>query len=84
MKTRRAIFTILGSLFILVNILVDLTNPDRPPKADDAYGIGYFIGAHFLIILGLIFLGLAFNIHKKIKRQRGSELEKDINEMGKQ
>jgi hypothetical protein len=85
MKIRRAIYIILGSLFILVNILVDIINPDNSPMVTqgNAFSFGYFIGSHFLIIFGLVFLGLAYRVNKKIKRKQNNELEKNINEIGK-
>ena len=84
MKTRRTIYIILGSFFILVNIMIDIINPDKSPMTENegSYGVGYFIGSHFLMIFGLIFLGLAFKVHKKIKRVRSYDLEKDIDQIG--
>ncbi len=84
MKIRRAVYVVLGCIFILLNILIDIVNPDRSPisENENGYAIGYFIGSHFLIIFGLIFLGLAFKVHKKIKAMRFNELEKNIDEIG--
>jgi len=85
MKIRRIIYIILGALLILLNILVDIVNPDKSPMAEDenAYNIGYFIGSHFMILLGLFFLYLAFKLHKKIKARPDNELEKSIDDIGK-
>ena len=82
MKARRVIYSILGSLFILVNILVDITYAGKAPDPGEDHNIGFFIGSHFLIILGIIFLVMAINLNKKIKNLQGREIEKEINEMG--
>ena len=85
MKIRRVVYIILGSLLILFNILVDIVNPDksRITAGDGAYSIGYFVGSHILIIVGLLFLIMAFRVHKKIKATPDNELEKNINDIGK-
>ncbi len=85
MKIRRAIYIILGSLLILLNILVDIVTPDRSPMTQeaDAYNIGYFVGSHILIIFGLLFLFLAFRLHKRIRARPDNELEKNIDDIGK-
>lgn len=85
MKTRKAIYIVSGSLLILLNVLVDIVNPDKSPVAenDQAYSIGYFIGSHFLIVFGLLFLFLAFRVNKKIKNRPADELENDINKIGR-
>jgi uncharacterized membrane protein len=86
MKIRRVVYFILGCLLILLNILVDIVNPDKSPMAEDesAYNIGYFVGSHILIIFGLLFLFWAFRLHKKIKAMPDKELEKNIDDIGKQ
>lgn len=85
MKIRRVVYIILGSILILLNILIDIVNPDESPftEGDGAYNIGYFIGSHILIVVGVLFLFLAFRVHKRIKSRPDTELEKNINEIGK-
>jgi uncharacterized membrane protein len=85
MKIRRTIYIILGSLLILLNILVDIVNPDKSPMAEDAgaYDIGYFVGSHILIVFGLLFLFWAYKLHKKIRTRPDDELEKNIDDIGK-
>ena len=64
---------------------MDIANPDKSQevKNSDSYNVGYFIGSHFLIIIGLILFSFAYSVHKKIKNRQGNEVERDINEIGK-
>ena len=86
MKTRRVLYTIIGSLLIGLNLLTDLAAPDRPytNTESEAYNTGYLIGSHFLAIIGLILLLIAFRLHRKLKRSGDkSEIERSIEEFGK-
>ena len=84
MKTRRIIYFSLGILLILLNILVDIVNPDGPNRNDDSYNIGYFLGSHVIMIIGLILLGFAYKLHKKIKRtNENNDLKDSIERLGK-
>ena len=85
MKTRRFFYILIGSLLILINLLVDLVNPDKPDidGNNNSYSIGYFIGAHIFIIIGLILLISAFQLNKKIKLlKENKEIKKAVDELG--
>jgi hypothetical protein len=86
LRTRKNIYIIIGSILIVINLLVDLLEiiEHNPVSADQAYSIGYFIGSNILVIFGLIFLRLAYRLHKKIKKIERNELEKSINSIGEQ
>ena len=85
MKTRRNIYFIIGSILILLNLLVDITDlQDLKSHLDgSAENIGYLIGSHFILIIGLLLLRLGFKAHKRIKSLKDRELEESINEIGK-
>jgi uncharacterized membrane protein len=77
MKIRKNIYLVLGILLILGNILSTLTRIKeiKSQFTDPARGIGYLIGAHFLLIIGLFLLYGAFRVQKKIKRKEQQSLE---------
>ena len=83
MKIRRIIFIVLGCLFAVFNLLVDVAIAIKPPadfdipaqyKGDTAYAIGHYLGANLLFIIGAIFFYLAYRTSQKIKRKKEQEL----------
>ena len=81
MKKRKIIYTIVGSILILLNLLVDITEPGAFRASEDkGYSIGYFIGSHLLLIIGLILLRLAYKLNKRLKKM---EIQEMINNIGK-
>lgn len=76
MKARKVIYTIVGSIFILLNLIVDIAEfgTIRSPKEDGSYNFGYFIGSHILLIFGLILLRMAYKLHKKLKKKEMQEM----------
>ena len=84
MKTRRNLYIIIGSFLVLINLLSDLAaigQGDTLSK-DLSFNIGYVIGAHFMLIFGILFLWLAYRLHKKIKAKNLAVLERTINSIG--
>ena len=84
MKTRRTVYLVIGVLLILLNLVVDLTEyaSFNSNYISPAYNIGYFIGSHILLIIGLILLRLAYRLHKKMKSKEDDPLEESINCIG--
>ncbi len=72
MNLLKIICLIFGIILVLLNIIVDIVNPDSVNSSDDrAYNIGYFIGSHIFIIVGIIFLRISYVLHKKaLKKKR--------------
>ena len=86
LKIRRALYTIIGSLLIVLNFLVDIATPDRSSAntENQAYNRGYMMGSHLLAFIGLLLLLFAFRLNKKIKCYgTNTEIEKSIEELGK-
>jgi presenilin-like A22 family membrane protease len=85
MKKRRNINFFVGIILIVLNLLVDMVNPDQldPNSKDNEYNIGYYIGSHFIAITGLILLIIAYRYHRKIKSKEDIELEDTIDNIGK-
>ena len=90
MKARRTIYIVIGSILILLNILLDIAsfyevinsgNPD-PSENGGAFSVGYFIGGHIFLIIGLVLLRLAYKLNKKIKNENARELKEAIDELG--
>ena len=52
MKKRRNINFFVGIILIILNLLVDMVNPDQldSNSKDNEYNIGYYIGSHFIAI----------------------------------
>lgn len=83
MKTRRSIYIVTGTILILLNILVDIVNPDSTNTlTEGGFNIGYFLGSHFWVIIGLVLLRLAYKVNQKIKMKELSQLEKAVDEIG--
>ncbi|MEO6252846.1 MAG: hypothetical protein ABIO79_06055 [Ferruginibacter sp.] len=85
MKTRRTVYIIIGSLLLVLNLLVDLVelSENKWDPGDGAAGIGYIIGSHIFVITGLIFLRLAYTLHKKI-RAKDEDHSEEIENIGKE
>ncbi|MEI8059528.1 MAG: hypothetical protein WCG67_05165 [Ferruginibacter sp.] len=68
MKSRSTLYLFIGVALILFNILVFLFEPNNVKQApkDVAYNIGYYFGAYFLALIGLVFLLAAWRLHRKI------------------
>jgi hypothetical protein len=68
----------------VLNLLFDLSEfTEKKQLTDDtAYNIGYIIGSHIFAIGGLIFLRLAYKLHKKIKAKEEDQAE-EIENIGK-
>ena len=82
MRIRKNIYIIVGVILIVLNLFVDFAEyiERRSLKADPAYSIGYFIGSHLLLILGILLLRIAYKIQQKIKRYAVQQM---IEEIGK-
>jgi EamA domain-containing membrane protein RarD len=83
MKTRRNIYLIIGVVLILLNLLVDIVNFNEDKSKDIPYSIGYFIGAHIFLLIGIILVRMAYKLHKKIIN-RYNELDNEIENIGKE
>ena len=84
MKTRRNLYIIIGSFLVLVNLLSDLAALGQGDNLSNemSFNIGYVIGAHFMLIFGILFLWLAYRLHKKIKAKNLASLETTIESIG--
>ena len=84
MKTRRNVYIILGCILLILNLWLDLVelSEHTPASPYQGFTIGGFIGSHIFIIFGLIFLRLAYKLHKRIRAKEESELD-DIENIGK-
>lgn len=76
MKTRKIIYTVIGSILIILNLLVDIAELGtiKTSKEDAGYSIGYFIGSHILLIFGLILLRMAYKLQKRMKKKETQEM----------
>ena len=84
MKTRRTVYVIIGSLFLVLNLLVDLVelSERKPDAGNPSYDIGYIIGSHMFAIGGLVLLWLAYKLHKRIRAKEEDHSE-EIDNIGK-
>lgn len=82
MVYRKNIYIIIGILLVVFNILSHIIEfTENNATADDtAYSIGYFIGSNFFLIIGIVFLRLAYKINKKIKNHQLKEMVDKIGE----
>lgn len=83
MESRKNLYLLLGTLLVIINLAVDIVEfNDTIGRVfeGDAFNIGYFIGSHFLLIMGIVFLRWGFRLKKKLQNQA---LEKEVNEIGK-
>ena len=81
MKKRRNVYLINGSLLILVNPLIDITENNQYTN-DIYYNIGYLLGSQFLLIFGVVLLILANKVQKKINTMKQNEFEDSIKNIG--
>jgi peptidoglycan biosynthesis protein MviN/MurJ (putative lipid II flippase) len=84
MKARRNIYFIIAITLIFLNLLIDITElyENNSNSQSLSYSVGYFIGSHFLIIIGLILLRMSYKLHKKIKSKEDILLDKSIDSIG--
>ena len=84
MKTRRAIYIVLGFIFILLDILTTLVsrNDFRNRLNGDSYNLGYLLGSQVFLYIGIVFLYAAHRVKKKMKAKKQSELDDAINRIG--
>lgn len=84
MKQRRNVYFIVGTLLVLLNLLVDIANPNVLPEGEDAaYSVGYLVGGHFMLIIGVILLIRAYRLHRKIKKaEDNNALDADVRNIG--
>lgn len=84
MKTRRTVYITTGIFLIVLNIFVDIVNPDGGNDfSNPNFSIGYFMGSHFFVIVGLVLLRLAYKVNQKIKNKELSHLGRSIGDIGK-
>ena len=81
MKTSGIICLCIAIFLILLNILIDITDP--PKYNDSAYDVGFFIGSHLFIIVGLVLLIIPFRQYRKSKKIKRSLLNESIENIGK-
>ena len=84
MKFRRNIYIVIGLFLIIVNFLVDIIQllEKNEYSGESSYNVGYFIGSHFLLLFGLLFLRTAYKVNRKIKSKADLALEKSIHNIG--
>jgi EamA domain-containing membrane protein RarD len=72
MKARRNIYFIIAITLIFLNLLIDITAlyENNSNSQSLSYSIGYFIGSHFLIIIGLILLRMSYKLHKRLNQRK--------------
>lgn len=86
MKARRNIYLVIGGLLVIINLLVDVValQEQDPAVNDGMFNAGYFLGSHFLLIIGLVFLRWAYKINRRLAKRSEIELEDSINIIGKE
>lgn len=72
MRLRRNIYLVIGIVLIALNLLSDLLGSKEiiSESGDTSFSLGYMIGSHIMLIVGLILTGFAYKIQKKIVLQR--------------
>ncbi|QEC40365.1 hypothetical protein [Pseudobacter ginsenosidimutans] len=77
MKIRKYVYLVMGILLVLVNLMITIPRVSeiKSQLTDPARGIGYLIGTHFLLIIGVFLLYGAYRVQKKIKRKEQQSLE---------
>ena len=81
MKTRRNIYIIIGSILILLNLLMDIAEYKEYTR-EIFFNIGYLLGSHFLLIIGVVLLILANRVQKKINTIKQYEWDESIKNIG--
>ena len=82
MKTRRNIYLIIGTVLVVLNLLTDFVSLSEYSSQDNGYNIGYFIGSHFLMIIGFVLLRFAYKINQRLKIAAPNSLEEEIEKIG--
>jgi Na+/melibiose symporter-like transporter len=84
MKQRKTIYTVIAVVLIVINLLVDLQNlsKNKFETRNISYSVGYFIGGHFFLIIGIVLLVLAYKLKQRIKAKENQELEETIKNIG--
>lgn len=82
MKTRKNIYLTIGILLIILNLLLDIAEFKRFKSLSEnsAYTIGYFIGSHLFLFMGVLLLRWAYKLQKKIEKKQAREM---IDSIGK-
>jgi len=82
MKTRKNIYLTVGILLIVLNLLADIADFRRfkSLSENNAYTIGYFLGSHLFIFIGIFLLGWAYKLQKKIENKEARNM---IDSIGK-
>lgn len=85
MTIRRNIYLVIGIVLIALNLLSDLLGRNEIVNdlGDTSFSLGYMIGSHIMLIAGMVLIGFAYKIQKRIVRHRKKEFEKSIEEIGK-
>ncbi|MEJ7626857.1 MAG: hypothetical protein WKF35_08340 [Ferruginibacter sp.] len=85
MKLRRNIYLIIGSLLVLINVLSDIAaiSQNDTLTGDASFNIGYLIGSHLFLFVGLVFLWFAHKENKKIKTKNESVIKESIDTIGR-
>lgn len=80
MKTRKNIYLTLGVVLIILNVLLDIAefNRFKSLSEDNAYTIGYFIGAHVFLFAGLFLVRMAYKGQKRINNKQTKEMIDNI------
>ena len=73
MKTRKNIYLIAGILLIVANVFVVISefNNSKLLKTD-AYSIGYFIGSHLLLFIGIFFIDMGIQASKEDRSEKNA------------
>ena len=82
MKTRRNIYYIIGVFLIILNLLTDLKSLSENNSKDTGYSIGYFIGSHILLLIGIVLCRMAYKINLRLKSSNSDSLENEIDKIG--
>ena len=70
MKATWIIFFVLGLLLVLLNVPVYFASTKMPDFPDTVGRIAYLIGRNLALIVGVLFLLIAFLVHRKWKRTK--------------
>lgn len=83
MKTKRNLFLVIGILLVLLNLLLDLVSLNEYTSVNKSYSIGYFLGGHILLFIGLFLLRKAYKINNRLKLAKINSIEQDIEQIGR-
>lgn len=82
MKSKRNTYFFIGTALIVFNIVTDILNMKEYKKEDMGYNIGYFIGSHLLLIIGLFLYRSAYKLNRKLKSEGSDSVNNDIERIG--